>query len=50
MPKVSIRKPLWKKVRNFADEEEMTVSEVVEDALDDFLVEEEEDKGEGESS
>lgn len=43
MPKVAVRGPLYKRARAFADEEEMTVSEVVEDALTDYLVEKEEE-------
>ncbi len=43
VPKVAVRGPLYKRTRAFADEEEMTVSEVVEDALTDYLVEKEEE-------
>ena len=44
MPRVSVRRKLWEKAREYADDEEMTVSEVVEDALADFFEDDEEDE------
>ena len=35
--KVAIRSPLWKRAKGYADLEELTVSEVVEDLLESFL-------------
>jgi len=34
---VGIRLPLWKRVKGYADYEQLSVTEVVEDALADYL-------------